>query len=165
MHGWHLTEQTWHVVAAVTLSSDGWQPVRLLVCATFVCVMYVWWQLWPSVVMGGSLRDQHCKKILVFHLLLHAAHYVKRDAVTSVFYIYLTERLVYLCNRTPCFCLYVPAILPTPARSAALEAWRQGFDQGGFWARVSMSVVVRGSGRKDSVFTAARIQWGGKVKY
>ena len=105
--------------------------------------------------MGGSLRDQHCKKIMVFHLLLHAAHYVKRDAVTSVFYIYLTQRLAYLCKRTPHFCLYVPPILPTFARSAALEAWRQGFDQGGFGARAS--VVVRGSGRKDRVFTAVRM--------
>ena len=136
----------------------------MCVCYVCVCVMYVWWQLWPSVVMDGSLRDQDCKKILVFHLLLHAAHSVKRDAVISVFYIFMTERLVYLCKGTP-LCVYVPPILPTSARSAALEAWRQGFDQGGFWARVSMSLVVRGSGRKNKVFMAARMQSGGKMKY
>jgi len=42
---------------------------------------HVWWQMWPSVVMNGSLRNPYCKKIFVFHLLLHAAHSVKREAV------------------------------------------------------------------------------------
>jgi hypothetical protein len=43
---------------------------------------HVWWQMWPSVVMNGSLRNPYCKKIFVFHLLLHTAHSVKRDAVS-----------------------------------------------------------------------------------
>ena len=54
---------------------------------------HVWWQMWPSVVMNGSLCDPDCENFFVFHLLLHAVHSVKRETV----------KFSPSCSRCACF--------------------------------------------------------------